>query len=196
MAKHGDEKELQYLARMEAQVNKLTKLINDLLDISKMQTGKLVYQGETFDLNLLVHEIVENKQETTHTHQLLLEDEIQITVFGDRDRIGQVLINLLNNAIKYSPQADQVVVRVTKDHNNAIISVKDFGIGIAKEQQQKIFERFYQVADEKTYPGLGIGLSISSEIIERHNGQIWVKSERGEGATFYFSLPLHSKHSS
>jgi PAS domain S-box-containing protein len=196
LAKHGDEKELQYLVRMEAQVNKLTKLVNDLLDISKMQTGKLVYQEETFDLNALVHEIVENIQETTHTHQLILEDEIPIRVFGDRDRIGQVLINLLNNAIKYSPQADQVVVCVTKDQSNAIISVKDFGIGIAQEQQQKIFERFYQVTEEKTYPGLGIGLSISNEIIKRHNGQMWVKSERGEGATFYFSLPLHSKHSS
>jgi signal transduction histidine kinase len=113
-------------------------------------------------------------------------------VFGDRDRIGQVLINLLNNAIKYSPQGDRVLVRVAISQNKALVSVQDFGIGIAKEHQRKIFERFYQVTDaeEKTYPGLGIGLYISYEIVKRHGGQMWVESKKGEGASFYFTLPL------
>ena len=187
-----DEKELHYLARMNAQVHKLTKLINDLLDISKMQTGQLIYRQERFDLDALVQEIVENIQGTTQTHPLLLEGQTQAEAFGDRDRIGQVLINLLNNAIKYSPQASTVVVRVAKDQNNALVSVQDFGIGIAKEHQQKIFERFYQVTDpeERTYPGLGIGLYISLEIVKRHGGQIWVESKKGEGTTFHFTLPL------
>ncbi len=187
-----DEKELHYLARMNAQVHKLTKLINDLLDISKMQTGQLVYREEHFDLDALVQEIVENIQGTTQTHHLLHEGLTQAEAFGDRDRIGQVLINLLNNAIKYSPQASTVVVRVAKDHNNALVSVQDFGIGIAKEHLQKIFERFYQVTDleERTYPGLGIGLYISLEIVKRHGGQIWVESKKGEGTTFHFTLPL------
>jgi PAS domain S-box-containing protein len=192
LATHGDEKALHYLARMDAQVTKLTKLINDLLDLSKMQTGQLVYREERFDLDALVQEIVENAQGTTQTHHLLLEGETQAEVFGDRDRIGQVLINLLNNAIKYSPQADTVLVRVAKDQNKALVSVRDFGIGIAKEHQHKIFERFYQVTDpeEKTYPGLGIGLHITSEIVKRHGGQMWVESKKGEGATFHFTLPL------
>ncbi|MFL5588422.1 MAG: PAS domain S-box protein [Ktedonobacteraceae bacterium] len=187
-----DEKELHYLARMNAQVHKLAKLINDLLDISKMQTGQLAYREEHFDVYALVQEIVENIQGTTQTHHLLLESQTQAEAFGDRDRIGQVLINLLNNAIKYSPQASTVVVRVAKDHNNALVSVQDFGIGIAKEHQQKIFERFYQVTDpeERTYPGLGIGLYISLEIVKRHGGQIWVESKKGEGTTFHFTLPL------
>jgi PAS domain S-box-containing protein len=192
LATHGDEKELHYLARMDAQVHKLTKLINDLLDLSKMQTGQLVYREERFDLDALVQEIVENVQETTQTYHLLLEGQTQAEAFGDRDRVGQVLINLLNNAIKYSPQANRVLVRVAKDQSKVFLSVQDFGIGIAREHQQKIFERFYQVTDleEKTYPGLGIGLYISCEIVKRHGGQIWVESQKGEGATFHFTLPL------
>jgi signal transduction histidine kinase len=103
-----------------------------------------------------------------------------------------VLINLLNNAIKYSPQADTVLVRAAKDHHHVIVSVQDFGIGIAKEHQHKIFERFYQGIDpeEKTYPGLGIGLYISYEIVKRHGGQLWVESKKGKGAMFHFTLPL------
>ena len=192
LATHEDEKELHYLARMNAQIHKLTKLINDLLDISKMQTGQLVYREERFDLDALVQEIVENIQGTTQTHHLLLQGEAPAEAFGDRDRIGQVLINLLNNAIKYSPQASRVEVRIAKDHNKALVSVQDFGIGIAKELQQKIFERFYQIADpeERTYTGLGIGLYISLEIVKRHGGQLWVESKKGEGATFHFTLPL------
>ncbi len=187
-----DEKALHYLARMDTQVNKLTRLIGDLLDLSKMQTGQLVYREERFDVDALVQEIVENVQGTTSTHHLLLEGQTQAEVFGDRDRIGQVLINLLNNAIKYSPQADRVLVRITKDSDKVIVSVQDFGIGIAKEHQHRIFERFYQVTDseEPTYPGLGIGLHISCEIVKRHGGQLWVESKKGEGATFHFALPL------
>src|SRR5713226_2022457 len=178
-----------------AQVQKLTKLINDLLDLSKMQTGQLVYREERFDLDALVQEIVENIQGTTQTHHVLLEGQTLAEAFGDQDRIGQVLINLLNNAIKYSPQADRVMVRVTKDQNKALVSVQDFGIGIAKDHQQEIFERFYQVTDaaEKTYPGLGIGLYISSEIVKRHGGQMWVESEKDEGATFHVTLPLYQE---
>jgi PAS domain S-box-containing protein len=188
----ADEKALHYLARMDAQVNKLTKLINDLLDLSKMQAGQLDYREERFDLDALVQEIVENVQETTQTHHLLLEGQTQAEVFGDHDRIGQVLINLLNNAIKYSPQADRVLIHVAKSQNMALVSVQDFGIGIAKEHQHKIFERFYQVTDaeEKTYPGLGIGLYISCEIVKRHGGQVWVESKKGKGATFHFTLSL------
>ncbi len=157
-----------------------------------MQTGQLDYREERFEVDALVQEIVENVQGTTQTHHLLLEGQIGAEVFGDRDRIGQVLMNLLNNAIKYSPQADTVLVRVAKDQNKALVSVQDFGIGIAKEHQHKIFERFYQVTDpeEKTYPGLGIGLYISYQIVKRHGGRMWVESKKGEGAAFQFTLPL------
>jgi PAS domain S-box-containing protein len=191
----GDEKALHYLTRMDTQINKLIKLINDLLDLSKMQTGQLIYREECFEVDELVQEIMENVQETTQTHHLRLEEQVRAEVFGDRDRIGQVLINLLNNAIKYSYQADTVLVHVAKDQNRVHISIQDFGIGIAEEYQQKIFERFYQVTDaeEKTYPGLGIGLHISSEIVKRHGGTMWLESKKGHGATFHFTLPLFNK---
>ncbi len=192
LATQGDEQSLHYLARMDAQVQKLTRLIADLLDLSRMQAGQLVYREECFELDGLVREIVENIQGTTQTHRLLLDGETQARVFGDRDRIAQVLVNLLNNAIKYSPQADTVRVHMAKDHQQVIVSVQDFGIGIDKEHQHKIFERFYQATgpEEKTYPGLGIGLYISSQIVRRHGGRLWVESKKGEGSTFYFTLSL------
>jgi signal transduction histidine kinase len=121
--------------------------------------------------------------------------QTNVQVFGDRDRIGQVLINLLTNAIKYSPQADKVIVCVSTDQGQAILSVQDFGIGIVGFHQEHIFERFYQVTEpaEKKYPGLGIGLYISKEIVRRHDGKIWVESQKGQGTTFYVSLPLRSE---
>lgn len=186
-----DETSLAFLARMDGQLNKLTKLINELLDISKMQSGQLVYSEERFDLDQFVTEIVENVQTTTQSHRLIIEGSTGSQVLGDRDRIGQVLINLLTNAIKYSSGADRVIIRLAKEAGEVIVSVQDFGIGIAPAHHQKIFERFYQVTDplEKTFPGLGIGLYISSEIIKRHSGRIWLASQKGEGSTFSFSLP-------
>ena len=191
--KRGEEEPLNFLARMDGQLNKLTKLINDLLDLSKLQTGKLTVQEEAFDLADVVGDIVDTLQATSQSHQLVLEETTPVEVFGDKDRIEQVLINLLTNAMKYSPQANRVIIRVSTEHEQAIVSVQDFGIGIAEAHQQKIFERFYQVTDpmEKTFPGLGIGLFISNEIIKQHHGQMWVVSSKGEGATFTFTLPLY-----
>ena len=192
LTKQGDKQALHFLARMEEQLDKLTKLVSELLDVTKMQTGKLEFREERFFLNELVRETLENLQGTTETHHLQLEEVTDVQVPGDKDRLGQVLINLLTNAIKYSPEADTVIVRVSADEHNAIVSVQDFGIGIAETHQEKIFERFYQVNDdtEKTFPGLGIGLYISSQIVRGHHGRLWVESAKGAGATFYVSLPL------
>lgn len=187
-----DEQSLQFLNGIDMQINKLTRFINELFDLSKIRTGQLAYRMESFDLVMLVQEIVKNVQGTTQTHHLILTNEAGVRVYGDQDRIGQVLINLLTNAIKYSPDADRVMVRVEQDRREAIVSVQDFGIGIAEAYQDKIFERFYQVSEtvEKTYPGLGIGLHIATEIIKYHHGRLWVESKKGEGSTFHFSLPL------
>ncbi|MEO6890758.1 MAG: PAS domain S-box protein [Ktedonobacteraceae bacterium] len=188
----NDEQVRRFLARMDKQLNKLTQLINDLLDISRMETGKLFFREEPFELDEVLHEVLESLQEIAQDHQLSLEGNTQAQVFGDKDRIEQVLINLLTNAIKYSPQANKVVIRTSIADGRVVVSIQDFGIGIAEVHQQHIFERFYQVSDpmEKTFPGLGIGLYISNEIIRRHHGKIWVESHKGEGATFSFSLPL------
>ncbi|HLI09000.1 MAG TPA: PAS domain S-box protein [Ktedonobacteraceae bacterium] len=181
-----------YLARMDRQVNRLTRLINDLLDISRIQTGKIVYRKEFFDLDALIQEVLENVQAMTPSHLLLYEQHVQAQVYGDKDRIGQVLINLLTNAVKYSPGADAVLLRVTRDEQRVTVSVQDFGIGIDIEHHDKIFERFYQISSpkEKPFSGLGIGLYLSSEIIQRHGGQMQLQSEKGAGSTFSFTLPL------
>jgi PAS domain S-box-containing protein len=187
-----DAESVRFLVRMDTQIDKLTKLISDLLDISRMQSGELEYRMEPFDLNVLASEIVENVQGTIQTHQLILQKTAHACVFGDRDRIGQVLINLLTNAIKYSPGAEKVIVQIARDGTNVQVSIQDFGIGIDEAYHEKIFERFYQVNEplEKTYPGLGIGLYISCEIVKRHAGRLWVQSRKGEGSTFTFCLPV------
>lgn len=195
LTKLEDVQGLYYLNKMNAQLDRLTKLVSDLLDISKMQTGQLVYRAETFDVERLIRETVENVQEITPSHRIVIEGSVGAQVTGDKERLEQVLVNLLNNATKYSPHADRVLVHLSQDQGNLIVSVKDFGIGIEEIHHQKIFERFYQIADreEKTYPGLGIGLYLSHEIIKRHHGRIWVESKKGEGSTFSFTLPLCQK---
>jgi signal transduction histidine kinase len=170
-------------------------LIGDLLNVSKIELGQLPFQDEMFDVNEVVKETVEQMQLTTTKQTIRIEGRITQSVCGDKDRIGQVLTNLLSNAMKYSPGTDTVLVRLTAEQDVAVVTVQDFGIGIAKEHHAHIFERFYQVTDpqENTYPGLGIGLYISHEIITRHGGHIWVQSTKGQGATFYVSLPLKNE---
>jgi PAS domain S-box-containing protein len=194
LTKQGDGQGVHYLARMDAQLNKLTTLISELLDISRMQSGKLELRSEPFDLDALIDETVENVQAATSTHHLFLEGRTGALVLGDKERLGQVFINLLTNAVKYSPRSEKVIIRLFRDENleQAVVSIQDFGIGIDNAHHEKIFERFYQVTDpeEKTYPGLGIGLYISSEIVAEHQGRMWVESSKGRGATFFVALPL------
>jgi PAS domain S-box-containing protein len=196
LAKQRDTQGLHYLSRMDAQLDKLTDLISELLDISRMQSGKLVLQYGPVDLDILIDEAVETVQASTMTHSLLVEGRTGAQVMGDADRLEQVFINLLTNAIKYSPGAGNVRVRLFREGEpeHVIVSVQDFGIGIDKEHHERIFERFYQVTDpeEKTYPGLGIGLYISSEIVARHQGHIWLESCKGDGSTFFVALPVLS----
>ena len=187
-----DNKTVTYLGKMELQIDKLTKLIGDLLDISKIQAGKLTFHKETFPMQKLITETIEIMQTTTDRQTIQMKGTVAGNVVGDRDRISQVLINLISNAIKYSPNANKVVVHILEKDGETIIGVQDFGIGIPQEFQDKIFDRFFRVSgeSEKTYPGFGIGLYISSEIIKRHNGKLWVESKKGKGSTFYFSLPV------
>jgi len=147
LIQQGDEQTLHYLARMDFQLNKLTKIINDLLDVSKMQAGKLSFQKEPFVLDSLIQEAVEDVQAATLSHQFLIEGRTNGQISGDKGRLEQVFINLLTNAVKYSPQEDKVLVMLSRNQGEVIVSVKDFGIGIDESYHQKIFERFYQVTD-------------------------------------------------
>lgn len=191
LSKKGETSFNHSLSRMDAQLNKLTGLISDLLNISKIELGRLEFQEEWFNLDEVVKEACEAIQQIATRHTIHIKGSIVQPVWGDKDRIGQVVTNLLTNAIKYSPQAQEVIVRLQAEPDNALVSVQDFGIGIDSEHLNKIFTRFYRVSDpeEKTFPGLGIGLYLSYEIIKRHHGSVMVASEKGKGSVFSFSLP-------
>lgn len=190
--KAGDEKSATLLLKMDAQLNKLNVLIGDLLDVTKIETGQLQFHEEYFDFNEVVSEIVEETQRITDKHTIIQKLKPSKTIYGDRDRIGQVLTNLLSNAIKYSPHTKKIIVSTKTTKDSVIACVQDFGIGVPKDKQEKVFERFYRAEGTsiESYPGMGLGLFISSEIIKRQNGKIWVKSVEGKGATFCFSLPI------
>lgn len=182
----------KYLQRITKQAHKLTSLVNDLLDISRIETGKLqLNQEEVPDITELIQEVVDTFQETTQTHTIQTDGQSRHRLLIDPDRINQVLVNLLSNAIKYSPQADTIVVGIRDTENEVEVWVKDFGIGIDKQDQPFIFNRFYRArqADQETFPGLGIGLYVSQQIIQKHGGYFQLASELGKGTTFTFALP-------
>lgn len=191
-SKSDSEKIVTYAKRIQDQANRLMELTNDLLDVSKVETGKLLLKKVIFNLNDFIKDIVADLQPTATKHKVIIKDIPNIKIFADRYRIYQVLVNLITNAIKYSEDG-KIIISAIKKEKEVIISVQDFGLGIPKHQQNKIFERLYQAKDSgqsKTYPGLGLGLYISKEIILRHGGRIWVESKKGKGSTFFFSLPL------
>jgi two-component system, chemotaxis family, CheB/CheR fusion protein len=190
--KVGDEHSTTLLAKMNERLNKLITLINELLDVTKIEAGQFAWHTEPFDLNALARDIVEEVGQTTERHQIRIEGTLPLLASGDRERIGQVLTNLLTNALKYSPQANAIVVRLTPGTESVTVSVQDFGIGIAPEKHEHVFERFFRVSDpeHETFPGLGLGLFISAQIVKRHGGQMWVESRVGIGSTFFFTIPL------
>ena len=192
LEKQGLQDYAQTLAKMDGQLTRLTKLLADLLDISKMQTGKVAYSKAVFDFNAWVHDIINDIQRASPQHVIALTRDTECKIIGDQDRLSQVFINLLTNAIKFSPKAERVDVIIRPVSDIVTVSVRDYGIGIAKEHHSRIFERFYRVTSshDNTFPGLGIGLYISHEIIRAHEGKIWVESEEGKGSTFFVSLPL------
>lgn len=191
--KKDDTQSANLLGKMNVQVDKLISLINDLLDITKIEQGRIQYHVKEFDFNQLVRELVEDIQRAAIKHRIEVHLTATASVAGDRDRIGQVISNFLTNAIKYSPMADSVVVGSELQHPDQLIFfVRDFGLGLSEEDSSKVFERFFRVTGpaQHTYPGLGLGLYISAEIIKRHNGRIWVDSNLDIGSVFSFSLPL------
>ncbi|MCQ6959042.1 PAS domain S-box protein [Mucilaginibacter aquariorum] len=187
-----DDKNKLFIQKALAQINKLSGLISDLLDVSKIEAGKLPFTYAVFNLPQLIDEVVDLMQYSTKSHRIIVCSDIDdLLVNADRQRIEQVVINLISNAIKYSPQADHINISVSQQDSKAIVAVQDFGIGINKEQHDRIFSRFYRVDDLAAHiSGLGIGLYISNEIITRHQGKLSVDSETGKGSTFKFEIPI------
>jgi PAS domain S-box-containing protein len=181
------------LVSVDKQIARLTRLMSELLDLSKIETGMLVLNKEVFNLNELVIDTVQDILYTNSKHHINIFHDCECYVDGDKDRLGQVLINFLTNAIKYSPNSDKVDVWIRQSHKNSVsVSVRDFGIGIDEKDHERIFERFYRVGgkEEQTFPGFGIGLFIAKEIIQRHNGTIGLTSEKGVGSVFTFTIPI------
>jgi PAS domain S-box-containing protein len=192
MLQKGNTQEAGMMKRMDLQINRLTSLIGDLLDVTKITSGKLQFNDQLFDFVDFIKNLLEDMQVTTTKHQLIGKFPDSCMVYGDKDRIGQVITNLINNAIKYSPSANQIIINSNVKDSEVTVCVQDFGIGISKENVGRVFEQFYRVSGDMqhTFPGLGLGLYISSEIIKREGGRIWVTSEEGKGSTFCFALPL------
>ena len=182
---------LNFLQKAIKQVDKLIELIKDLLDVTKIQSGKLELKKTKFNLGELIAECCDEIQNSSPNHKLIVEGETNFEILADKNRLEQVIVNLLSNAIKYSPEGEQVIIEVNKSESGIKIAVTDFGIGIPKDKQQFLFDRFYRV-DENTqkYSGLGLGLFISSQIIKQHNSNINIESEVGKGSTFWFILPV------
>lgn len=198
----GDEKSVLLLQKMDTQINKLTNLIGDLLDISKIEGGRLQFHNDTFVFDDLLDEVIEEIQRTTDKHMLVKKGKTGKKINGDRDRIGQVIINFLTNAIKYSPDSKDIIIHSSVDKKELTLCVQDFGVGIPQDNLDHVFERFYRVSGKShdTVPGMGLGLFIAAEIIKRQGGRIWAESKQGtrlpagrQGSKFCFTLPLMTR---
>jgi PAS domain S-box-containing protein len=201
LAKQGISDAAPALSRMQVQGKRLEQLIAELLDVSKIQAGRLEYAQEPVDLDALLQEVVDTLQQIHPSHTLLLRgagqtgQTGQTSLMGDPDRLGQVFINLLSNAIKYSPGAQTVEMDLDASENAVTVRVHDHGLGIPQEQRDKIFERFYRATGprQRGIPGLGMGLYIVAEIVKQHGGTITVDSELGRGSTFTVTFPRKSE---
>lgn len=183
----GYKEESALVGRINIQIDKLTTLINHLLDTTRISEGRLQLNIEPFDMNTLLAERVEEMRYTTNHRFELIPGSLPF-VKADKERIGQVVNNLLSNAVKYSPKKSVITISSGMMEDRVVVTVKDHGNGIPTAAQHNLFERFYRVTDAQ--PGMGLGLYISAQIIQRHGGNIAVHSNEAEGAMFSFTLPF------
>ena len=192
LAKKEDKETLAFMNKILTQVNRLTKLIEDLLNINRIYQGKLEFQEDFYDFNEMVQEGIQDAQQGKSQHQIEFSSESDITVYGDREKLNQVVTNLLSNAIKYSGTSHKIEVKTRLKDGGVELMVRDFGIGIRPEEHKKVFKQFYRssLTNQPAIPGMGIGLYICNEIVAQQGGRIWVESKPGEGSTFYVWLPF------
>jgi len=179
------------LTKVDKQVRKMLNMINSLLNLSSAEVGKIHINKQIFSLDELLREVVEETLFITSSHHITVAPCENIKINADREKIEQVLVNLLSNAAKYSDKGSAIYVTCGKEENRVVIGVQDEGMGITADAIDKVFQPHYRVESKETekVTGFGIGLYLCSEIIQRHDGQIWVESETGKGSTFKFTLP-------
>jgi len=192
--KQDDDFTINALSKVETQVNKMSTMINSFLNVSRLESGKIHLDKQAFDLYKLLKDAVEETMMINPSHRITLELGEPIMVFADKDKIEHVVSNLLSNAIKYSARGSAINVRCGVNGDVASVSIEDKGVGIKPQDTERLFERYYRVESNeiKHISGFGIGLYLSSEIIQRHGGKIWVESEFDKGSIFYFTLPLNT----
>src|SRR5581483_8391806 len=192
-----EEDQMTFLTMTSRNIDRLDKMVRDVLDFSKISAGKMELRQEKVDLRELLGQVIGTfrpQAESSSVSLELSEVELLPPVWADRDKIEQVLNNLLNNAFKFTEQKGRIVLSARLQDDSIEVSVADNGIGIPADEQKKIFERFYQVGDSLTRisGGTGLGLSIVKHFIEAHGGTVGVESEPGKGSRFFFTLPIYS----
>lgn len=182
---------LRYSQEIQTQTDRVLELINDLLDITKLEIGKFEYKKEFFDFDELVKEVVTHQRVISGKKEIKISGKTKKQINADKYRVAQVITNLLTNAIKYSPNNNKIEVSLKPIAGGVLLSVKDYGIGIPHDEQKQIFSQFYRVRNSKVRKseGLGLGLYISNQIVNFHKGKLWVKSKPKKGSTFYMFLP-------
>jgi len=180
------------MQRALLQVKRMTDMINGFLNVSRLESGKIIIDKQNFQMEELLIEVIDEIKFTVSTHHIHFHPCPPVTVTADRNKISSVISNLIGNAVKYAPNDTNIEIRCIIEKGKAVVSVKDEGPGIKSRDIKKIFDRYYRVESDHTQhvSGFGIGLYLSAEIIHAHEGEIWVESESGKGATFYFSLPV------
>jgi PAS domain S-box-containing protein len=187
---NNPEKVSIFIERANTSLTKMQHLIESLLNVSKITAGQLALNKTYFKIGEMVDDSCDHIR-LSGDHELILSGDADLEIFADRSKIEQVIVNLVNNAVKYAPQSNKIIIDITKQHTAAKISVQDFGEGISHEKIPHLFERYYRVdSTGLQYSGLGLGLYISAEIVERHGGKIGVISEAGTGSTFWFTIPI------
>ena len=186
------ERKAKYLQTIYKEAKRLTSLINDFLDIQRMESQKQTYEKKYIDITSILQNVIELQEVNTSLHKIHLSVELEeTTILGDRNKIEQVFINLLSNAIKYSPNGGNIFIRIYGSHNMVSIDFKDEGLGIPEEAIPNLFQQFYRVdnSDRRRIGGTGLGLAIVKEIVKAHNGTISVSSEYGKSSTFTTQFP-------
>lgn len=183
------------LKKAAMQVQKMSRMIRCYLEPSAVNTEKISHFPTLFDITGLMNEVIDDLRLLYPGHLLVLKKSRCVEVYADRDKIAQVIQNVLTNAIKYSSVTDLITVQIKKTKDFLQVAVEDHGIGIRPADQEKIFDRFYRVESQSDMheKGYGIGLYLCKEIIKQHKGNIWLKSAADMGSKFYFTLPLSSK---